>query len=170
MEKKDIAALLEALCERPLTDGQTEPSPQLQAFCREAARTLFTQKDAIGRSQMIILVARQSFLEKNRAVVVDYLEDSLRALHWYTDPANHDEVVKIIAGYMKIPPKVFQGWLFRRGGQDGDFFHDPNGMPDAGALQSNIDTQRGLGLLKGELDVKKFIDLSYVEEAAKKAR
>ncbi len=133
---------------------------------RDIARTLFTQKDAIGRSQMIILTARASFLDKNRAAVVDFLEDSLRALHWYSDPAHHDQVVKLVADYSKIPLAVFQSWLFEKGG---DFYHDPNGLPDLDALQSNIATQRDLGFLKGDLQVKTLADLSYVKEAAKKA-
>jgi NitT/TauT family transport system substrate-binding protein len=134
---------------------------------RDIARTLFTQKDAIGRSQMIILTARASFLDKNRAAVVDFLEDSLRALHWYSDPAHHDEVVKIVADFSKAPPSLFQSWLFEKGG---DFYHDPNGLPDLDALQSNIATQRDLGFLKGDLEVKKLADLSYVKEAAQKAQ
>jgi hypothetical protein len=40
VEQKDIVALLEALCERPLADGQAEPSAELQAFCRAAAQAL----------------------------------------------------------------------------------------------------------------------------------
>jgi sulfonate transport system substrate-binding protein len=133
---------------------------------REIARTLFTQKDAIGRSQMIILTARASFLTKNRAAVVDFLEDSLRALHWYSDPAHHDEVVKIVSDFSKAPASLFQSWLFEKGG---DFYHDPKGLPDLEALQSNIATQRDLGFLKGDLEVKTLADLSYVQEAAKKA-
>ncbi len=134
---------------------------------RDIARTLFTQKEAIGRSEMIIQTAREPFLQKNRQAVVDYLEDSLRALHWYSDPANHDEVVKIVSDFTKIPAPVYQSWLFTKGG---DFYHDPNGTPDLAALQANIETQRELGFLKGDLDAKKLADLSYVEEAAKKAQ
>ena len=133
---------------------------------RAIARTLFTQKEAIGRSEMIIDTARASFLQKNKQAVVDYLEDSLRALHWYSDPANHDEVVKIVSDFTHAPPALYQGWLFTKG----DFYHSPNGTPDLPALQANIETQRNLGFLKADLDVKKYADLSYVEEAAKKAR
>ena len=131
------------------------------------AHPLFTQKDAIGTSQMIILVAQESFIKKNRAAVVDYLEDSVRALHWYSDPANHNEVVKILADFAKAPTDRYQSWLFTKGG---DFFHDPNGLPDLTALQRNIDLQQELGFLKGKLDVKKYADLSLVEEAAKRAK
>jgi len=131
------------------------------------AHPLFTQKDAIGTSQMIILVASQSFIQKNRAAVVDYLEDSLRELHWYSDPANHNEVVKILADFAKAPPDRYQSWLFTKGG---DFFHDPEGLPDLVALQRNIDLQQELGFLKAKLDVKKYADLSLAEEAAKRVK
>jgi len=137
------------------------------AALREMARTLFTQKDAIGRSQMIVLTARAPFLAKNRAAVVDFLEDSLRELHWYSDPKNHDEVVKIMAAYTKAPAALFQSWLFTKGG---DFYHDPNGKPDLDALQSNINEQKALGFLKEDFDVKKYADLSLVAEAAKHAQ
>jgi hypothetical protein len=40
VEHKDIAALLDLLCEHPLTDGRAESSPELAAFCREAAKAL----------------------------------------------------------------------------------------------------------------------------------
>jgi len=131
------------------------------------AHPLFTQKDAIGSSQMIILVASQSFIQKNRAAVVDYLEDSLRELHWYSNPANHNEVVKILADFAKAPPDRYASWLFTKGG---DFYHDPNGLPNMDALQRNIDLQQQLGFLHGKLDVKKYADLSLVEEAAKRAK
>jgi NitT/TauT family transport system substrate-binding protein len=134
---------------------------------RDMARTLFTQKDAIGRSQMIVLTTRAPFLAKNQAAVGDFLEDSLRELHWYSDPAHHDEVVKIMSDYTKIPPNIFASWLFEKGG---DFFHDPNGTPDLEALQGNINEQKALGFLKEDFDVKKYADLSLVAEAAKRAQ
>jgi sulfonate transport system substrate-binding protein len=45
---------------------------------KQIARPLFAQKDAIGTTQMIVWVARKGFLEKNRAAMVDFMEDSLR--------------------------------------------------------------------------------------------
>jgi len=51
--------------------------PQL----RGAGRVLFTQKEAVGRTQMIVWVARASFLQKNRAAMVDFMEDAIRAVH-----------------------------------------------------------------------------------------
>ena len=59
---------------------------------KQIARPLFAQKDAIGTTQMIVWVARKGFLEKNRAAMVDFMEDSLRVVRWYLDPKNHGEV------------------------------------------------------------------------------
>lgn len=143
---------------RPFTDN-----PDLRAV----ATTLFTQRDAIGPSQMILLTARAGFLEKNRAAVTDYLEDSLRALQWYSDPAHHDEVVKIVSDFTKTPPAVWNGWLFTKAG---DYYKDPAGRPNLAALQSNIKTQRELGFLKADLDAKKYADLSLVDAAAKRLK
>lgn len=143
---------------RPFTDD-----PDLRGI----ARTLFTQKDAIGPSQMIILTAWKGFIARYRAAVVDYLEDSLRALQWYSDPAHHDEVVKIVADFTKTQPSVWNNWLFTK---EGDYYKDPAGRPNLIALQSNIETQRELGFLKADLDAKKYADLSLVDEAAKRLK
>ena len=137
----------------------TNGDPAVRAY----AKTLFTQKDAIGRGQMAVLTARQGFLDKNRAAVVDYLEDTLRELHWFADPANHAAAVKIYADFTKIPAAQFDPWLYVTGE---DYYHDPAGQPDLDALQGNIDTMHSLGFTKETLDIRQYTDLSYVNEAA----
>lgn len=132
--------------------------PQL----RSVAHALFLQKDAIGVSQMIVFAARADFIAKNRAALVDYLEDDLRELHWYYDPAHHDEAIKAVTDFTKQPAALYQSWLFTKG----DLYHDPNGMPDLDALQNNIAAAHGLGFVPSELDPHKYADLSLVKEAA----
>lgn len=136
--------------------------PQLRAI----ARPLFTQKEAVGRTQMLVWTARAGFLEKHRAAVVDFLEDALRAVRFYLDPRNHDEVVQIAARVSKQPPDRFQDWLFTKK----DYYRDPGLVPDLDALQANIELARDLGLLKASIDVKKHADLSLVREAAARLR
>lgn len=136
--------------------------PQLRAI----ARPLFTQKEVVGRTQMIVWAARAGFLQKHRAAVVDFMEDALRAVHFYLDPKNHDEVVQIAARVTKQPPERFQQWLFT----NADYYRDPNLVPDLDALQANIDLQRDIGLLRTSVDVKKHADLSLVREAARRLR
>jgi NitT/TauT family transport system substrate-binding protein len=56
---------------------------------RKISRTLFASKDAVGQTQFTMFVARKSFIDKNRAALVDFMEDALRIARWYLDPANH---------------------------------------------------------------------------------
>jgi sulfonate transport system substrate-binding protein len=137
--------------------------PQL----RSISRTLFTQRDAIGPSQMIILTAKQAFLQKNRAAITDFIEDNLRLVKWYSDPANHDEVIKLVSTYTKTPPELWASWLFTA---EGDFYRDPKGLPNLDALQNNLKQQKELGFLKGDIDVKKYADLSLAQEAAARVK
>ena len=140
--------------------------PQLRA----AARPLFLQKDAIGPSQMIIWVARSGFLQKNRAAMVDFMEDAVRAARFYLDPKNHEEVVQIASKVSRQPAALFKGWVFLKKGQSGDFYRDVNMVPNLEALQSNIKLQQQLGFIKTNIDVKKHSDLSIVQEAAKRLK
>jgi sulfonate transport system substrate-binding protein len=133
---------------------------------RKGTRTLFTQKDAVGPSQMIVWAAREGFLQKNRAALVDFMEDVLRLQHWYLDPANRKEVIDIAARISKRPPEAFESWLFT----NKDYYRDRNGKPNLEALQANIKLQKDLGFLKNEFDVKKYTDLSIVEDAAKRLK
>ncbi|HEV3396928.1 MAG TPA: ABC transporter substrate-binding protein [Xanthobacteraceae bacterium] len=133
---------------------------------RNAARVLFTQKEAIGPTQMIVWAARKSFLDKNRAAVVDMMEDVLRIVRWYLDPANHKEAVEIAARFTKQPPERFDSWLFMAK----DYYRDPDLKPNLASLQNNIDTQKQLGFIKSDFDVKKYSDLSIVEEAARRLK
>ena len=64
---------------------------------RATTRTLFTQAEAMGVTELAMWVARQSFIEKDRGPLVDFMEDTLLQAKWYLDPANHDAAVKIAA-------------------------------------------------------------------------
>jgi sulfonate transport system substrate-binding protein len=130
------------------------------------ARPLFVQRDAVGTTQMIVWAARKGFLEQNRAAVVDFMEDSVRAVRWYLDPKNHDEAVQIAAKLTKQRPELFADWLFT----NKEYSRSPDMLPNMDALQSNIDVQRDLGFLKGPIDVQKYTDLSIVREAAQRLK
>jgi sulfonate transport system substrate-binding protein len=132
---------------------------------RKIGTPLFKQSDAIGVTQMIVWAARKSFTDKNRAAMVDFMEDTLRIVRWYLDPANQKEAAEIAARITKQPAERF-GWLFTKQ----DCYRDPNMLPDLDALQKNVDMTRDLGFVKSSLDVRKYADLSIVEEAAKRLK
>lgn len=130
------------------------------------SRPLFNQIDAIGTTQMIIWAARKPFIDKNRAAMVDFMEDTLRVVRWYTDPANHKAAVDIAVRVTKRPAEAFGGWLFTKK----DYYRDPNMLPNLDALQANLDTTRDLGFLKTKIDVKAHADLTVVQDAAKRLK
>jgi NitT/TauT family transport system substrate-binding protein len=130
---------------------------------RKIATPLFSQKDAIGVTQMIVWAARDSFIQKNRAAMVDFMEDTIRIVRWYLDPKNQKEAAEIAARITKQPAERF-GWLFTKD----DYYRDPNMIPDLEALQRNVDMTKDLGFIKESLDVKKHSDLSIIQEAAKR--
>ena len=132
---------------------------------RQIARDLFVQKDAIGLADMVVWTARKPFIDKNRAALVDFMEDTLRITRWYLDPKNHDEAMQIAGRLTKLPPQAFD-WLFT----NKDCYHDPNMLPNLAALQKNVDMTKDLGFMKASFDVKAYSDLGIVEEAAKRLK
>jgi sulfonate transport system substrate-binding protein len=128
----------------------------------QIGRVLFTQRDALGPTQMIVLTVRQPFLERHRAAITDMFEDNLRIARWYLDPQNHEQVAKIAARLAKQPEERFAGWLLT----GRDYYRDPKMLPNVQVLQANIEQQRQLGFLKRAPDIASYVDLSVVKEAA----
>jgi NitT/TauT family transport system substrate-binding protein len=119
----------------------------------------------VGVTQLLMWTARQSFIEKNRAAMVDFMEDTLRITRWFLDPANHGEVMAIAGRITKQPPDRFD-WVFTKQ----DYYHDPNMLPNLEALQRNVAMMKDLGFVTLDVDVKEHADVSLVQEAAKRLR
>ena len=136
------------------------------AELNEFGKPLFTTQNSLGRVALSFWAVRQGFIDKNRAALVDLLEDYGAILRWYYDPANHKEAVALTAGFLKRPPAAFESWLFTKR----DFFRDLDGKPDLKVVQESIDKVKELGFIKETIDVPKFANLGLVEEAAKRKR
>jgi sulfonate transport system substrate-binding protein len=167
-EKRDYTMLEAPLPAMPamLLEKKADLVPAVLPFAfnpqlRAEGKVLFDQTEALGITQMIVWTARKSFIEKNRAAMVDFMEDMLIITRWFQDPKNHDEVAKIASNITKVPPERF-GWLFTKQ----DTYRDPNLLPNLEALQHNVDTVRELGFVKKKIDVTKYADLSLAKEAA----
>ena len=133
--------------------------PTLQAI----ARPLFAQKDGLGTSELSFWVAREGFIKKKSGdALLDFLEDNIRAVRWYQDPANRNEAIELIANFLKRPPAALERWLFTKE----DFYRDRDTVVDLKVLQNNIDVMAELGVIKERFDVSKYADLSMVGEAA----
>jgi len=136
-------------------------NPQLN----EIGFPLFDQTLGLGPSQFVFWTARQSWIDKNRAALIDYMEDMLRIERWFLDPKNHAEAVQIASKLLKVPADRL-GWLYTKK----DYYRDPDMMPDLVALQKNVDVAVDLGIFKSSVDVKKHSDLSLIQEAAKRLK
>jgi len=132
---------------------------------KKISRPLFTSRDSLGVSQFIVWTARKPFLDKNRAALVDFMEDMMTIEHWFLDPKNHAEAAKIAASVVKSKPERF-GWLYTKD----DYYRSRDMKPNLDALQSNIDMTHDLGFLKAKLDARKYTDLGLVEAAAKRMK
>jgi sulfonate transport system substrate-binding protein len=128
---------------------------------RKIARDLFTQKQAIGRTDMIIWVARKPWIDAHRVALIDFFEDTMRIERWYLDPKNHAAVMQIMAKITHRPANIFSYIFTHR-----DVYHDPDMMPDLTALQRNVDLTVELGFVKQKFSVENHADLSLIKEAA----
>jgi len=129
----------------------------------EKAHSLFYLRDVMGVSQILALSARAPFIAANRAALVDYMDDYLRSLRWYLDPANHAEAVAIVSSFTKVPAAHFEPWLLTKGDQ----YRDPSGRPDLEAMQHDIDVQQQMGFLDTHVEITKYADLSLIDAATK---
>lgn len=151
-----------------LDEKKVDAAPILMPDLTEALknpkyRAVFQAKDGLGRSDLVFLLGQTAFIEKNRAAVQDFVEDYVRANRWFADPANRTEALKIIADYMKIKPAQLEHLYTEK-----DYFRDPYGMPDYGALQSAIDVSRDAGILPDTISVKKYSDTTLIDEARRR--
>ncbi len=158
--------MIATLREGKVDIGAPIPQGYYTAMKEGFARVLFTQKDALGVTQMGFWVARAPFLEKNRAALNDFFEDVVLSLHWFLDPAHRDEVIAMTARFNKDSPDSYTDWMFGKR----DFYRDPQARPNLDALQANMQQVKDLGMLRGDasIDIKKYSDLSFVDEATKR--
>jgi sulfonate transport system substrate-binding protein len=94
--------------------GLGVPAMSADPALREVAKTLFTQREALGPTAQVMWVAREGFLQRNRAVMVEFMADALRVRRYFTDPKNHREVVDLVSRVTKQPPEQLDPWLFTK--------------------------------------------------------
>ena len=153
-----------------LADKKADMVPLVVPFSfdpelRKIAKPLFLNSDVMGVTQLLFWTARKSFIDKNRAAMVDFMEDTLRITSWFLDPKNHAEVIAIASRVTKQPPERL-GWVFT----NKDYHHAAGMRPDLVALQRNVALVKELGLTDKDTDVAKYSDLSLLDDAAKRLK
>jgi len=132
----------------------------------EKTRILFTTDNSMGPLMPNFVAARGSFIAKNRPAFVDFLEDFLRVVRWYYDPANRDESIRIVAQASKMPEDVLKRYIFTKQ----DNYRNLDGLPDLQVIQKNFEQQREIGLTDRVLNVNDYADLSPMKEAVERLK
>ncbi len=128
--------------------------------------SLFTMRDALGPTETLQWIGKAGWIKKNRAVLVDFLEDNLRFRRWLYNPKNRQAAADIISKVTKRPAKNYVGWAFT----NKDNYRDPNAMTNIARMQGNINDLYKLGVLPMTIDVSKYVDMSIAKEAAKRLK
>jgi NitT/TauT family transport system substrate-binding protein len=122
---------------------------------------LFTVGDALGPSESVLWTAKPEFLEKNRAMLVDMVEDHIRFRRWVLSPNTRMEAIKMIAEIDKRAPETYD-YLFT----EKDQYRHPDGLINKERFQKNVIDLHNAGTAAAAIDANKHIDTSIVREAA----
>jgi NitT/TauT family transport system substrate-binding protein len=128
---------------------------------------LFTTADVLGPTETLVYVAKTDWIAKNRAALVDFMEDHMRMRRWMTstEPKTRAQVLGVVSEQLHQPVKNFEDWAFL---PKGGLYSDPLLRIDVARLQKNIDDIKAAGILKATIDAKKYVDMSLADEAAKR--
>lgn len=127
-------------------------------------RVLFTAGDGLGHTDSVFLIGSADFIKAHRAGMQDFVEDYVRAMKWFKDPANKQAGSTIVAQYMKVPVSEV-AYQFT----NNDYYRDPNQRPDLPALQNTIDILNRIGLIPKTIKVvPDYADLTLLDEAVKR--
>jgi NitT/TauT family transport system substrate-binding protein len=154
-------AMLPALEAKKVDIAFLTPPFNLQA-AKMGLRNMFTLRDAYGESETLSWVGKADWIAKNRAALVDFLEDNIRLRRWIYDPQTRADAVKVLAQLAKQPVENFIDWAYT----NQDSYRDPNAMVDTQRYQKNIDDLHREGVMNVRVDIKDHIDMSLAKEAA----
>jgi sulfonate transport system substrate-binding protein len=138
------------------------PPFHLKAASNADYRPVFSVGDAFGPVETLMWLAKADFVAKNRAALVDFLEDNMRMRRWMFDPKTRVQAVQQLADTTKIPAEALGEWVYTKG----DYYYDPQARIDAARLQKNVDTMKAAGIIPTTIDVAPYVDMSLVTEAA----
>jgi NitT/TauT family transport system substrate-binding protein len=122
---------------------------------------LFGPGEVYGPSETGIWAVYADFLAKNRAALVDFLEDDMRMRRWAHDPKTRMEAVTLMAKISKRPVEGISD-LYTK---DENAFRHPDARVDVERLQKNVNHMHEAEVVPDTIDVKKYVDMSLVRDA-----
>jgi NitT/TauT family transport system substrate-binding protein len=136
-----------------------------RAMQNPALKPLFGMGDVYGRNETGIWASKTDFIAKNRAALVDFLEDNVRMRKWAHDPATRPQAIALAAKIGKQPEAAYE-WLYTNRDTS---YRAPDLEVDLKALQSNTDDMKEGGLVPATIVAKDHVDMSLAREAVGRA-
>lgn len=154
-----------------LESKKVDAVPLVPPFNRMASKNpalapLFGVGDAFGPVETLMFMAKRDFIGKNRAALVDFLEDNIRMRRWMTDEKTRPQAIKQVSDTTKLPENMYADWVYTHE----DYYFEPNALVNSERLQNNIKTLKEAGVIDNVIEVKPYLDMSLAEEAARRAK
>ena len=129
------------------------------------SEVLFSFSEALGPDQSVMWIMKADTIAKNRAALLDFMEDHVRLRHWIFDPKARGDVDAFMAKTLKRPVEAVSYAFTKR-----DHWRDPDARPDMKLLQKNVDDAKTRGLLPDTFPVDRYADMSLIDEALKRIK
>jgi ABC-type nitrate/sulfonate/bicarbonate transport system substrate-binding protein len=141
------------LSEDALRQGRVDSTNFVQPFAARAEakggiRKLFELADAVPNIVHIVEACRKDFVDKNPALVTQYVKDITAGMKMAL--ANRDETLKVVNEVMKAPIPVLDTYLLKKN----DFAREPGGAPNFAAIQAMFDVYTETNMIGKKLDAK----------------
>ena len=154
-----------------LESKRVDAAPMVPPFDRIAARNpelkrLFSVHDAFGAVETLMFMTKDAFVTKNRAALVDFLEDNIRMRRWMFDPKTRTDAITQLSDTTKIPAAEYAEWVYTTN----DYYYHPQALVDLQRLQHNVNVMKQAGVVPNTIDVVPYVDLSLAREAAARVK
>lgn len=150
-----IAEVPYPLGEAALRQGRVDAAVLVQPFASKAEQTgglrrLGALRDVQPELLNLIEVCRKAFVDQHPKAAALYASDFAAASQRFS--ADHAASIALIAGALKVPAPVLQGFMFTAN----DFQRYPNGAIDLSVVQRSFDLFHDNGMLARKLDVRDY--------------
>ena len=159
-------AMISALESKRVDVAPMVPPFHIAAEKNSAFKPLYNTYDAFGPVETLMFIAKAEYVAKNRAALIDFLEDNIRMRAWMKDPQTRPDALRQLADVTKLPASQYAEWVYTKK----DYYYHPQALTDAKRLQSNIDAMKEAGMIQATIDASRYVDMSLAVEAAARVR
>jgi NitT/TauT family transport system substrate-binding protein len=154
-----------------LESKRVDAVPLVPPFDRMAARNsefkrLFSVGEAFGPVETLMFITQAPFVAKNRAALVDFLEDNIRMRRWMFDPKTRMDAITQLSDATKIPAAEYAEWVYTKD----DYYYPPQALTDVPRLQHNVEVLKQAGVIPNAIEVAPYVDMSLAREAAERVK